>query len=158
MELMVIVFIISLVLSLTIISLPDNKKQLLEKEVERVRYLLHLASEQALIQAHAWGIAFSQTEYQFYYFDNLQWQLVNDEIFRKRAIEESLMVTIYIEGIEIVLEEDLTEVNKPQIFILQNGEYLPDFTITIAEKNNKNNYYEITLDDYGLPKQTHFQP
>jgi general secretion pathway protein H len=137
---MVVVVIIGLfagaaVLSIGIVGNDRN----IEREAFRLRSLLTLLREEALMQSRDFGILFTETGYRFYAYDYvlLNWVVPDGEdLFVQHQIDELLNLDLRVEDRELVLnrefeaersadadeEEDRPE---PQVMILSSGEMTP---------------------------------
>lgn len=104
----------------------------LRQESFRLKSLLDLAREEALMQSRDFGIFFSATGYRFYIYDyaQLAWvEPIGDELFRERSLQDSLSFELVVEGRDIVLpdefERDALSDPMPQVMILSSGEVTP---------------------------------
>jgi general secretion pathway protein H len=161
-ELLVVVFIISLTAGFLLVNISfGSAEDKLSEENLRLQSLLRFAHEQAIIRGEEYGVRFHQTGYRFMRLKNDQWMELNsDRHLTSRELENDMEFELYIEGLEVVLEDatgeaelikqsqaetakdndnnadkettsDDTASIKPQIFLLSSGELIPDFVSRI---------------------------
>jgi general secretion pathway protein H len=134
LEILVVVAIIAIfvgaaVLSVGIATRTDRET---EREIARLKGVLDLAREEALLQTRDFGVLFSRSAYRFYTYDHgLQAWIapIDDRLLTEHAIDERLGLALVVEDREIVLAETLAteddEEPDPQVLILSSGEVTP---------------------------------
>jgi general secretion pathway protein H len=110
-----------------------------ERETLRLRSLLGLLREEALMQTRDYGVLFTAAGYRFYIYDYVQqlWvEPADDELLAQRDLPEALNLALAVEERDLVLapgfdrlEDD--EEPQPQVMILSSGELTP-FTAELA--------------------------
>jgi len=122
---MVVVVIAGIMVSLAVISIGDRAASELEQEARRLHALMRLTTEEAIMQSRELGLAFNRTGYQFYELDEEdKWQVIaRDEALRQREILEDIRVSLYADGEEISIRNEMPEV--PSIFFYSSGENTP---------------------------------
>jgi general secretion pathway protein H len=110
----------------------------IEREALRLRGLLDLLREEALMQTRDYGVLFTANGYRFYIYDYQQLLWVdppNDELLRQHQIAESLNLSLLVEDRELVLAPGFEALDddeaEPQIMILSSGELTP-FTAEVS--------------------------
>lgn len=130
-ELIVVVFIISLIAVLAVprfFSNPAAKS--VARESDKLSTLVHLAREEAIFEGRNYALGFSEASYSFYVPSEgkaeTPWVPISsgqDRMLGMRDFPDGHEVNLSIEDIEVELEEELPE--NPQIFILSSGETTP---------------------------------
>ena len=158
-ELLVVVVIIGILVTMLTLSIGvTGSDRDLEREADRLRALIGMASEDALLQGRELGLTFLEDGYEFALLDpdeNLWVRLAADPVFKARRFDESVEVTVEIEGRELRLlsgEEfnDQFDINeeeednedgradgnafRPQIFIFSSGDLSPEFEVRLRRQ------------------------
>ena len=170
-ELLVVVFIISLTAGLMLVNISfDSTADKIKLEAVRLQSLLRFAHEQSIIRAEEYGVRFHQTGYRFMILqyddenNNEQWiELSSDRHLTSRELENDMEFKLFIEDIEVTLNDtedeaelikqdqlqlenssthDEQQKTKPQIFLLSSGELIPGFISRIRIPGIET-YYEI---------------
>jgi general secretion pathway protein H len=112
--------------------------QELEQETTRLRGMIDLLHEEALMQSRDYGVMFTETGYRFYVFDHqeLEWVLPQtDRLLQAHTLEPRLSLSLTLDGRDVPLERDFESQDidnaEPQILLLSSGEVTP-FTINMA--------------------------
>jgi general secretion pathway protein H len=137
-ELLVVVVIIGILAGAAVLSMGVlGSDREIEREVLRLRSLVDLLREEALMQSRDFGVQLTATGYRFYIYDyqRLEWvPPPADRLLAQHALPGQLRLEAVLEDRDLVLEEDFEELEgedpKPQIMILSSGEVTP-FTVTI---------------------------
>jgi general secretion pathway protein H len=136
LELLVVVVIIGVLAGSLVFSARDitGNVRRLEQEAFRLRGLIGLLREEALLQTRDYGIVFAESGYRFYVFDYTQFAWVppaNEQLFVDHAVPEGISVELRLEGRDLTLEEDFDvaaeedAAAEPQVLILATGELTP---------------------------------
>lgn len=102
-----------------------------EREVLRLRTLLELLREEAVMQNRDYGILFAESGYRFYIYDQaaLVWFEPTDDRFLAARELEGLSLDLRLEDRDITLsadfEEEMLEDPEPQVVLLASGEMTP---------------------------------
>ncbi len=108
LELLVVVVIIGILATMMTLSLGvTGGDRELERDVERLRALVLLASEDALLQGRELGITFVEDGYEFALLDpdeNRWVRLQDDPVLKSRTFDEDLELIVEIEGREVRLQ------------------------------------------------------
>jgi general secretion pathway protein H len=109
--------------------------QELQQETSRLRGMVDLLNEEALMQSRDYGIMFTQTGYRFYAFDYqlLEWVVPQaDRLLETHTLRPLLSMSLVLDGREVLLEPDFEalegETPAPQVMLLSSGEVTP-FTV-----------------------------
>jgi general secretion pathway protein H len=139
LEVLVVVFIIGILATMFTLSVGiTGGDRELEREVDRLRALIGLASEEAVFQGREIGLKFLPRGYEFSVFDadeNAWVVLTGDDLLSPRDLPEELLVELEIDGRAVVLkagdrqqqssDDDPDEQYRPQIFIFSSGDVTP---------------------------------
>jgi general secretion pathway protein H len=143
-EVLVIVIIIGIVSAAVLLSfgvLGDDRA--LQQQARRIASLVDLAADESLMQGRDYGVEFARSGYRFLEYDPLsdQWQeIVGDEIFRPRQLDEGLELELVLEDRDISLgerfadpaadgegeeEDERADDFVPHVLIMSSGEVTP---------------------------------
>lgn len=143
-EVLVIVIIIGIVSAAVLLSfgvLGDDRA--LQQQARRFASLVDLAADESLMQGRDYGVEFTRSGYRFLEYDPLsgQWQeIIGDEIFRPRQLDEGLDLELVLEDRSISLGERFAEAVTdgeeeedekraddfaPHVLIMSSGEVTP---------------------------------
>jgi general secretion pathway protein H len=129
--------------------------QELQQETGRLRGMIDLLNEEALMQGRDYGIMFTQTGYRFYVFDyqQLQWVVPQaDRLLETHALRPLLSLSLVLDGREVLLDRDFElqdegETPAPQVMLLSSGEITP-FTIGMRRDGIEGSF-ELTAELNG---------
>ncbi len=132
-ELLVVVVIIGVFAGATILSVGTlGSDREIDREVFRLRTLLELIREEAVMQNRSYGLLFSETGYRFYIYDpqRLLWfEPIDDRFLRERLLQEPLSLGLRLEDRDITLDREFDpealEAPQPQVVLLASGEMTP---------------------------------
>jgi len=145
-EIMVVLIIMGIVLSLVTLSVGNGGQTQLQQEAQRLASLLTLASQEAILQAKEFGVAFTPEGYHFYEWQGQKWQaLNNDDLFHLRTLPPTIQFIFYLESEPLQLEK---KVDQPQLLLLSSGEFTP-FEVRLMIKSNPQGYYQLTGNTLG---------
>ena len=143
-EVLVIVIIIGIVSAAVLLSfgvLGDDRA--LQQQARRFASLVDLAADESLMQGRDYGVEFTRSGYRFLEYEPLsgQWQeIIGDEIFRPRQLDEGLDLELVLEDRSISLGERFAEAVTdgeeeedekraddfaPHVLIMSSGEVTP---------------------------------
>jgi general secretion pathway protein H len=112
--------------------------QELEQEAGRLRGMIDLLNEEALMQSRDYGIMFTETGYRFYVFDyrELEWvEPQADRLLEPHSLRPLLSMALALDGRDVPLEPDFEsqdiENAEPQVMVLSSGEVTP-FTLEMS--------------------------
>ncbi|MFZ2314124.1 MAG: type II secretion system minor pseudopilin GspH [Gammaproteobacteria bacterium] len=151
-EILVVLFIISIVTSVALLSISRNQNKQLESFTNELTQIVSLAEEQAMLQPIVLGLSLHGQTFQFATLKNdvtadkkNKWTLFQDTILGKQAIPEDIQVGVEV-GNQLASSDEADKTN-PQIIISTNGDITP-FTIYIGKRGEKPRYM-ITGDADG---------
>lgn len=150
-EILVVLFIISIVTTVALLSISRNENRQLEAFTKEFIQRVTLAEEQAMLQPSVLGLAIEGNAYQFARYQPAQgekksfWQPTQDTLLANYEIPRGIELNVEVGGKKI--EQDENEKHSPQIVISTNGDITP-FTIYVA-KTGKSPRYVISGDADG---------
>jgi len=134
LELLAVILIIGIIISFASLSIGQNSSRIVQEEAERLRGLIQLAGEEAVLQGRDLALEFDRDRYRFLELGAKDWQPVaEDNMLRERPLPEAVELALVIEGIETGFED---KQNLPRIFILSSGELTP-FTMTLSSDEDE---------------------
>ncbi len=111
LELLVVVTIIGLLAGTVVLSARYvNPEREIEREVLRLRSLIDLVREEAIMQSREFAVLFAETGYRFFVFDHLEQRWVDppgDRLLASHALADPIRVDVRLEGRDLVLEPTL---------------------------------------------------
>jgi len=138
LEVLVVLVLIGIILSFAALSVGnDGRGEQLEREGRRFAELVRIAGEEAVLQGRDLGVQFTLEGYRFLILDGDTWnELAGDEILRPRTLPQGLEYRLFLEGLPVVLEQELGEKTEPHVFLLSSGESSP-FELDIIEPESE---------------------
>jgi len=133
LELLVVVAIVGLLAGAVTLSWRAiGNDQEMEQETGRLRGMIDLLHEEALMQTRDYGLMFTETGYRFYTFDyrELKWlEAQGDDLLEPHALRPRLAMVLLLDGREVPLVRDFEsqdiENPEPQVMLLSSGEVTP---------------------------------
>lgn len=141
-EILIVLFIISIVTSVALLTIGHNDNKKMEAFANELTQMVTLAEEQAMLQPAVLGVTFNQHSFQF---ASLQmaaddkknnWVAFQDTVLKQQTIPHGIQVTIH-NGQES--SSNKSENKNPQIIVSPNGDVTP-FTIYIGKVGKKPSY------------------
>lgn len=139
-ELLIVIFIMSIVTSVALLTVSRNKDKQLESFVNEFKQTVTLAEEQAMLQPMIIGLSFKQASYQFASYQSAvegkkaSWLPMQDSLLGQYTIPD---------GIELVVAgNELQQSAKnrgPQVVISTNGDLTP-FKLYVGHEGSKPRY------------------
>jgi general secretion pathway protein H len=121
----------------------------IEQETARLRSVIDLLHEEALMQSRDYGLMLTETGYRFYVYDyqRLEWaEPPDDELLEPYALPSLLSMTLVLDGREVPLVPDFesqdVENPEPQVMLLSSGEVTP-FTVEMR-RDGIDGRFELT--------------
>lgn len=150
-EILVVLFIISIVTSVALMSISHNESKQLEAFTDELVQTISLAEEQAMLQPVVLGLSMRDKTLQFVTLKNElaaekkdKWTSFEDHLLNKHAIPDDVHISIDVGQQKVSSNE---EVSHPQVIISTNGDLTP-FSIYIGKQGSKPSYV-ITGDADG---------
>ncbi len=153
-EILVVILIVSIMSGIVIASLPGFTRGAdFETETRRVKALLELIREEALMQSTEYGFKLDTdgagrlNGYSFHVYDELNqaWVQFEEPPFRARELDEGIEARLDIEGEPFSLDEEDDEAT-PSVMILSSGELTP-FSLSIFQGRDLSR--TLVSDGYG---------
>jgi len=141
-EILVVLFIISIVTSIALLSIGRNQNKHLESFANDLSQMLTLAEEQAMLQPAVLGLSLRDNQLAFYSYQpavgdkKSSWLPVDEKSLAKRSIPDDIEVSVDT-GAESSSDQAVS--STPQIFISTNGDLTP-FKIYVGKKGEKPRY------------------
>lgn len=155
-EILVVLFIISIVTTAALLSFRYNENKQLESFANELVQMLSLAEEQAILQPKVLGLRFRNQSFQFQSYENdaqgkqKVWVPFEDAILGTRTIPNTIQVEVKMKNRLVEKKEE--EVNSPQIIISNNGDLSP-FIIYIGKRGQKPSYAIVGESDGNISSQ-----
>ena len=151
LELLVVIVIIAILAGFVTLNINiRNTPKTVREEAQRIGLMMQLASDQAVYSRSQLGIRFHPQSYEFYFLtvDDKgagNWEILEDQRLRFRETGEELVFQMDVSGLPIVLETledeqaglEEDEAIKPHVMFLSNGEITPDYSIVVADKDER---------------------
>jgi general secretion pathway protein H len=168
LELLVVVAIIALFVGAAVLStgIASGTDREAERQVARLKGILDVLREEALLQSRDFGVFFSRSAYRFYAYDyGLQaWVApIDDGLLAEHALDERLDLALVVEDREVVLAEEFDDDDlddpEPQVLVFSSGEMTPFEARVFRDPNvgehvltaALNGTIEISTRGYGTP-------
>jgi general secretion pathway protein H len=151
LELLVVVAIIGILVGAVVLSIDIvGSDREVEQETQRLRNMVDLLHEEAVMQGRDYGLMFTRTGYRFYVYDyqQLKWaEPVDDRLLRARALPRRFELAVALDDRELELMRDFEsqeiENPEPQIMILSSGELTP-FEIDLYRDRAARAHFTLT--------------
>jgi general secretion pathway protein H len=148
-EILIVLFIISIVTSVALISISHNENRQLETFTNELVQVMSLAEEQAMLQPAVLGVSMNNGYLQLQRLQetnskNVSWVPLQDTVYDKKMIPGNIQVKVSVQG---VAEAKDKQEKAPQIIISTNGDITP-FTIDIGKPGSAPRY-RVTGDADG---------
>ena len=153
LEILIVLFIASVMTGIVVVGLPAfTQSDYFESESERIRLLVRMLSEKAVMDSTIYGLQINQYEnkrgygYEFFqYAEELQeWQPLNEAPFKIRRLDKNLTLSLRVEGKSF----DLSGQDTPPIVILSSGEVTP-FELDVRQTTNNGLLKTLGTDGYS---------
>lgn len=165
-ELLVVVALIGIFAGMVVLSMGVvGSDREVEQETLRLRSLLTLLREEALMQTRDFGVLFTRAGYRFYVYDYMRQLWVeppDDELLAQRDLPRALDLALTLEERRVVLAPNFDRIDddepEPQVLILSSGEVTP-FTAEFSRDLTEGRFVlqvgvdgsiEVTEDDYEV--------
>lgn len=142
-EILIVIFIISIVSTVALLTIGHNQNRRLETLAKQLTQLLTLAEEQAMLQPAVLGLSIGESSFQFLSYQpdaegkRMRWIVMQDKSLQSRAIPDGVALTLQMA--DPASTEDESKRQSPQIIISTNGDITP-FTLSIGKKGNAPRY------------------
>jgi general secretion pathway protein H len=153
LEIMIVVIIIGIVTaSVVTLAFHDNKRELMQQEADRLKAVIRLAQEEAVLESRIYALGIWRDGYAFYVPATDGWvplKTAEDKRLGAHLLDEknnALEFDLILDGIGVVLESDAPE--KPQIYILSSGE-MTAFAVDIKLGDDSREPLPLAWDPLG---------
>jgi general secretion pathway protein H len=151
LELLVVVAIIGILAGAVVLSIGVvGADREIERETQRLRSMVDLLHEEALLQSRDYGLMFTRTGYRIYMYDyrELKWlDPTGDRLLREHTMPRPLEVVLALDGREVALLPDFEsqeiENPEPQVMILSSGELTP-FALDFHRNRATREHFTLT--------------
>jgi general secretion pathway protein H len=131
LEVLVVLVIISVIIGFAVLAIDTGPEEL-RREGSRLASLLELASEEAVMNGREWRVVLRRHGYSFEQLREGKWQAAEDELFRPRQLPEELTLQLFLENLEIPLNDEVAQetARSGALLLLSSGEITP-FALTV---------------------------
>ena len=144
-EMMVVLIIVGLIATMMVVSLNTHKiEEKMETQMIRLQALVTLAQEEAILQGQVMALAISENTYRFDVrnVEDGSWSAVVDEkIFRERAVEEGTSF--------VLIFEDIKSVKRNEGFKLALSSEDDDEKDEAKDDDEEDKYQRVYIDPSG---------
>lgn len=138
-EILVVIFIMSIVTSVAVLTISRNENRQLESFAKEIQQKIRLMEEEAMLKPSVLGLAIRDNAFQFSTYQKSSWLLTENERRVDDSIPHNIELSLEISGKKIPLQSDNNEKHFPHIVISTNGDITP-FTIYVARKGKSPRY------------------
>lgn len=141
---MVVVVLIGILMNFAVLSMRSHSPaDQLNEESLRLKSLIEIASEEALLRSSFIGVDITETGYAFLRLEEELWQPIDDTLFRSRELPEEVRIKITTAQ----PPGDDEEKRTPEIILLNSGEITP-FDLKISSIHI-DDYFRLSGDETG---------
>ena len=147
-EILVVLFIVSIMTGIAVVNLPRfTQTGGFDTEADRLKVVLEMLRDEALVQANEYGFKPETNGYQFFIYDDLQqnWVLLEERPFSERELQGEVQLSLTVEGDELKIDE---QGEAPPVLILSSGEITP-FELEIQSKIDRELVRILECNGYG---------
>jgi general secretion pathway protein H len=131
-EVLVVLFIVSIMTGIAVVNLPRfTQTGDFDTEANRLQVVIEMLREEALVQANEYGMRPEARGYKFFVYNQVRqvWELLEEGPFATRDLPPDVRMSVRIEGHDLKFGEE----DAPPILILSSGEITP-FELTIESE------------------------
>src|SRR3990167_7893628 len=156
-EILVVIFIISIVTSVALFTVGRNTNKAIELFSNELVEIITLAEEEAMLQPLVLGMVFHERTITWVFLANAKdnrrnsWLPLNNSILKTSRIPDDMDINLLINRERVALTDKKNK-ELPQIIISMNGEVTP-FNIYIGKKGDKPHYLIIGDSNGNITKQ-----
>jgi len=153
LEVLIVLFIISLMTGIAVVSLPSfTQSDYFDRESQRIRVLIRMLSEKAITQSNDYGLQINRYGgsgvygYEFFRYDEeyQEWQPLNESPFKPRKLDLELSLSLRVEGKTF----DVFARGAPPVLMLSSGEMTP-FELDIRQEKKSGLLKTLNTDGYS---------
>jgi general secretion pathway protein H len=155
-EILVVLFIISIVTTVTLLTIGRNENRDIENFAKELTQMVSLAEEQAMLEPNVLGISLAPHSVQFASLTKDKetqksvWLPMEDHVLGGYEIPSNIQVSLQVGGMQVELSKSMKSI--PQIIISTNGDVTP-FVMYVGKKGKKPQF-AITADADGNVSNT----
>jgi general secretion pathway protein H len=145
-EVLIVLFIISIVTSVALLTMSHNENRQLESFTNELVQIMTLAEEQAMLQPSVLGLSLKENSFQFVAYQSSSdekkqaWVPLEDKLLGTHTIPSHFQVDVEVNGKPASSDNESGTANgMPQVVISTNGDITP-FTIYVGKKGQKPRY------------------
>ncbi len=145
---MVVLVIVGILVSFVGLSVGGDKRaEQLRTEAQRIKALVQLAHQEAIMRSEEFAVHFGNGGYQFLILQENHWTATSDDpVLRKRSLPEGMELRLELED-NPPPNLSADESDLPQVFLLSSGEMTPFELELSAEKTEV--IYRVTASLLG---------
>jgi len=141
LELLVVIVIIGIITSFAVLSLglisPQSE---LEQHGQRLRALMLLASEEAVLQGQELALQLDGQRYYFLILKDKTWlRINNDPVLRDRELPEHVSASLRVEGEVFEFQTETENRLTPRVYFFSSGEISP-FNLSLSSRDAEYDY------------------
>jgi general secretion pathway protein H len=144
-EVLIVMVIISIVSSVAILTINHNQNTQYDNLAKQLTNILSLAEEEAMLKPTILGLAFTDTSFQFYEYDDSKksnpWQPVKNKELGLHHLPDNTAVTVRIRNQNIPNDKN-NETPNPHLIISTSGDIIP-FILLIGKPGSKPRYQVV---------------
>lgn len=147
LELMVVMLIAGILVTLAVLSFNlGGQQSRVEEEVQRIRGVLELAQEQAILNHLELGLRFRRDAYSFLRLQDGKWvEMEDDRQFREHRLPDGMHFYVEVKDGSLPLA-DAKGATEAMVYVLSSGEVSP-FEVTIEADDGSR--YMLSTDFLG---------
>tara|TARA_R110000868_G_scaffold63868_7_gene192258 strand:+ start:180 stop:734 length:555 start_codon:yes stop_codon:yes gene_type:complete len=155
-ELLIVIFIISIVTTVTMLTIGRNENRDIETFAKELTQMVSMAEEQAMLEPNVLGISLATSSIQFASLAKDKetkesvWLPMDDHVLGRYVVPANIQVSLQMGGNTVELDSSLQSI--PQIVISTNGDVTP-FVVYVG-KRGKKPLYAITGNADGTVSRT----
>ncbi len=145
---MVVMVLIGIIFTFAMLSMHgDDVAGLMQQESQRLKTLINLASDEAVVRGEELAIRFHDDGYEFMVLADTGWKTASDGMLKDYTMPAEIRMHLDVSGDLPVFparkddkdSEDSTQEDTPQVFILSSGEVTP-FSVQFQSDLSKREY------------------
>ncbi len=146
-EIMVVMAIMGIMLAVTASIMGENREAyLLRQETMRLKDMLGMAADDAVLRGREWGVVLTPQDYRFVYFDSAAQQWANADIaaLERYTLPDALSLTLEATN-NLTLPGDAA---SPDILLLSSGQ-TSAFTLQLQAKSDPRQHEGFATDGHS---------
>lgn len=138
-ELLVVLFIVGIITSFATLSIGQDRSSALEEEAQRLRAVVKLAADEAVLSGREIALQFTPEGYEFLTLEDKKWAPLNDDpAFGKHMLPSDMQVELRIEGERVTPRGAKDKAEPALVLLLSSGELTPfEATVVLADSERR---------------------